>query len=127
MAIHRFASAIRDGRKLTLYGDGTTSRDYTYIDDVVKGIIAALDSPHQYGIFNLGGGEQLELRQLVSLLEAELGLSVELEYLPEQPGDPPHTRADISRAELELGWRPETPVREGLKHFVRWFLDQPML
>jgi UDP-glucuronate 4-epimerase len=125
MAIHRFARAILEGEPLTLYGDGSTSRDYTYIGDIVAGIIAALDSELPYGIFNLGGGEQLELRELVTLLEDAVGRKAQVEYLPEQAGDPPHTRADVSLAQQQLGWEPQVPVREGIVRFVDWFRQQP--
>lgn len=125
MAIHRFAHAIMRGEPLTLYGDGSTSRDYTYIDDIVAGIIGALDSELPHGIFNLGGGEQLELRELVALLEDAIGQKAVVNYLPEQAGDPPHTRADVSLAKKELGWEPEVPVREGIIRFVDWLQQQP--
>jgi UDP-glucuronate 4-epimerase len=125
MAMHRFARAIMQGEQLTLYGDGSTSRDYTYIDDIVAGIIAALDSDLRYGVFNLGGGEQLELRELVRLLEGALGKKAVINYLPEQPGDPPHTRADVSLAKEQLRWVPTVPVREGIVRFVDWLKQQP--
>jgi UDP-glucuronate 4-epimerase len=125
MAIHRFARAIMQGEPLTLYGDGSTSRDYTYVGDIVAGIIAALDSEVPYGICNLGGGEQLELRELVRLLEDALGKKAVVNYLPEQAGDPPHTRADVSLAKELLGWEPTVPVREGIVKFVEWLNQQP--
>jgi UDP-glucuronate 4-epimerase len=125
MAIHRFARAIMHGAPLTLYGDGSTSRDYTYIDDILSGIVAALDSELQKGTFNLGGGEQLELRNLVTLLEEAVGRKAIINYLPEQPGDPPHTRADVSLAKQQLGWEPMVPVREGIFRFVDWLKSQP--
>jgi UDP-glucuronate 4-epimerase len=125
MAIHRFARAIMRGEPITLFGDGSTSRDYTYIEDIVAGILAALDSPLPYGILNLGGGEQLELRQLVALLEGAVGKEARIEHLPEQPGDPPHTRADVSLAAAQLGWQPTVPVAEGIVRFVDWLKKQP--
>lgn len=124
MAIHRFARAIMSREPLALYGDGSTSRDYTYIDDIVAGIIAALDSELPYGIFNLGGGDQLELRELVRLLESEIGREARIEYQSEQAGDPPHTRADVKLAKEQLGWEPKVPVAEGVQRFVEWLKSE---
>lgn len=122
MAIHKFARAILDGAPLPVYGDGGTSRDYTYIDDVVAGVAAALDSAVPYGVYNLGGGTVLTLRELIGLLESALGRQARIEQLPEQPGDPPHTGADISRAAAELGYDPQTPPSVGIPRFVEWLL-----
>ncbi len=106
MAIHRFARAILAGEEITLYGDGSTSRDYTYIDDIVQGVLAALYSRQGYDVLNLGNSVATGLLALVRLLEAACGKQARLRFAPEQPGDPPHTCADISHASRSPGIRP---------------------
>jgi UDP-glucuronate 4-epimerase len=124
MAIHRFARAILDGSPLPLYGDGSTSRDYTYIDDIVQGVQLALDSTLPTGVFNLGGGHRLGLLELVRLLEQACGKTAQIEWLPTQPGDPPHTWADVSAARQQLGYAPRTEPAEGIAKFVAWLRAQ---
>ncbi|MCC7479800.1 GDP-mannose 4,6-dehydratase [bacterium] len=125
MAIHRFASAILRDAPLSLYGDGSSRRDYTYIDDVVAGLLAALDSPLAFGVFNLGTTETIALLDLVRLLEEVLGRRARLEHLPAQPGDPPYTCADISAARQALGYEPRTSLADGLARFRDWLAQQP--
>ena len=120
MAIHKFTRAILAGNEITLFGDGSTSRDYTYIDDIVSGVIAALDSNIQHGIYNLGNSETVSLIELVRTIERATGVEARLRYEPEQPGDPPHTSADIGRAVRELGFAPQTPIDLGVERFVSW-------
>jgi len=124
MAIHRFARAILEGEEFALYGDGHTSRDYTYIGDIVAGVLAALDGAQPYDVINLGNSEATELLELVRLLADACGLEARVEFLPEQPGDPPHTCADISHARLALGYSPRTPLPTGLALFVDWLRKQ---
>lgn len=124
MAIHKFARAIIAGEELTLFGDGSTSRDYTYIDDVVSGVVAALASRRGYGVFNLGGSERYSLLQLVRLLETACGKQARLVFAPEQPGDPPHTCADIALAREHLGFDPGTPLEQGLAEFIKWLASR---
>ncbi len=124
MAIHRFASAILRGEALTLYGDGSSQRDYTYIDDVVDGIVAALDSSQPFGVFNIGTTETIALLELVRLLEQTLGRSAKLQHLPVQPGDPPYTCADISAAHKALAYQPRIGLHEGLARFAAWLAGQ---
>ena len=120
MAIHRFARAILDGTPLTMYGDGSTSRDYTYIADVVGGILGALDSPVPHGVYNIGNNVAHKLADVVALLEQAIGKTATIEHLPEQPGDPPHTCADITAARRDLGYNPQTELSEGIRRFVDW-------
>jgi UDP-glucuronate 4-epimerase len=120
MAIHSFARAILAGEELTLYGDGSTRRDYTYIDDIVGGIVAAIDARLSYDVINLGNGNPVELRALVEMLEAVCGRQARVRHASEQPGDVPHTCADISHARDVLGYEPLTPASVGIPRFVEW-------
>ncbi len=122
LAIHKFTRLIADGLPVPVFGDGKTRRDYTYIDDIIEGIRAAIDydrSMHE--VINLGESETIELNKLVSLLESNLGKSAIIEQLPFQPGDVPQTYADISKARRLLGYDPQTKIEEGIKEFVDWF------
>jgi UDP-glucuronate 4-epimerase len=123
MAIHLFASRILDGQPLTINGDGSSSRDYTYIDDCVRGVVAAIDRAHRtpgYRIYNLGESETTTLLDLVRILEASIGKKALIEHRPDQPGDVPRTFADVSRARSELGYEPTTKVHDGIPKFVAW-------
>ena len=124
MAIHKFARLIREGKKIPLYGDGTSRRDYTYIDDIIGGIIGAVHHLHGYDIFNLGESQTTPLRELISLIEQALGKKAEVEELPEQPGDVPITYADIAKARRLLGYDPRVGIEEGVMRFVQWFRDR---
>lgn len=123
LAIHQFTKRIHAGQPIDQFGDGTTRRDYTYIDDIVQGTIAALkyDGP-RFDIFNLGESETIQLKDLISAIEAALGKRAKVNQLPEQPGDVPLTCADISKAKRLLGYKPTTRLSEGLPKFVEWFL-----
>lgn len=123
MAIHLFAKKILDGTPVTLYGDGSTSRDYTYIDDCVSGVVAAIDrasTTDGYRIYNLGCSATTTLAELVAIIEKATGKSAIIDRKPDQPGDVPRTFADVSRAEAELGYAPTTPVPVGIPKFVTW-------
>jgi UDP-glucuronate 4-epimerase len=121
MAIHQFVRLIEAGQPVPMFGDGSAKRDFTYIDDVVQGVLAALDQPFPYEIFNLGESETIELKALIQLIEQSLGKKARIEALPAQPGDMPVTYADITKAKALLGYRPSTPVKDGVKQFVEWF------
>ncbi|HOJ69312.1 MAG TPA: GDP-mannose 4,6-dehydratase [Candidatus Hydrogenedentes bacterium] len=123
MAIHKFARAILEGRALPMFGDGSSRRDYTYIDDIISGVLAAIDHPREYDIFNLGESRTVSLTELIALLEEVLGRRALIDRHPPQPGDVPITYADISRARELLGWEPRTPVEEGLRHFAAWLVN----
>jgi UDP-glucuronate 4-epimerase len=120
MAIHKFAHAILDGVPLTMYGDGSTSRDYTYIGDVIGGILGALENEIPYGVYNIGNNVAHKLRDVIALLEEVIGKKANIEQLLEQPGDPPHTCADITAARRDLGFDPVTELSEGIRRFVDW-------
>ncbi len=124
LAIHQFTRRIHEGQPIEQFGDGTTRRDYTYIDDIIQGVTAALAYEGQlFDIFNLGESETIELRELIKEIERALGCEAEIHQLPEQPGDVPITCADISKAQRLLGYKPTTPLRAGLPKFVDWFLE----
>lgn len=124
MAIHRFVRFIEDGRKVPVYGDGTARRDFTYIDDIAQGVLSALDRPFPYEVINLGESETIEIKDLIHLIEQALGKKAALEFLPPQLGDVPLTYADITKARRLLGYRPTTPVKEGINRFVTWYRDK---
>lgn len=121
LAIHKFARLILEGKPIPLFGDGTTRRDYTYIDDIIAGIRAAMiyrETP--YEIFNLGESETITLGELIRLLEKHLDRKACVERLPPQPGDVPATFADISKARRLLGYAPQTKIEEGIEKFSHW-------
>ena len=123
LAIHQFTRKIHAGEAIDQFGDGTTRRDYTYIDDIISGVVAALryDGP-LFDIFNLGESETIQLKELIRAIEEALGKSAKINQLPEQPGDVPLTCADISKAKRLLGYNPTTPLRIGLPKFIEWYL-----
>jgi UDP-glucuronate 4-epimerase len=124
LAIHQFTRRIYAGQPIEQFGDGTTRRDYTYIDDVIQGTMAALkyDGPLS-DIFNLGESETIQLKDLIAAIENALGRKAKINRLPEQPGDMPLTCADISKARKLLGYNPTTRFSDGLPRFVEWFLQ----
>jgi UDP-glucuronate 4-epimerase len=122
LAIHKFARLISAGEPVPVFGDGTTRRDYTYVDDIIAGVRAAIDyEASGYEVVNLGESRTVELRELISLLEKELGRDAVINRQPLQPGDVPQTFADISKARRLLGYDPQTPIEEGIRRFVEWF------
>jgi UDP-glucuronate 4-epimerase len=122
LAIHQFTRKIDNDEAIDQFGDGTTRRDYTYIDDIIEGTLAALhyDGP-LFDVFNLGENETIELRQLIGAIERSLGKKAKINQLPEQPGDVPLTCADISKAKKLLGYNPRTKLDQGLPKFVEWY------
>ena len=121
MAIHKFTDLLARGEEVPLFGDGGSRRDYTFIDDIVDGVVAALDLAPGFEILNLGGAETTRLDDLVRWLAAELGAEPRIRHLPEQPGDVPITYADVTKAGRLLGYSPKVPIRDGLKRFVAWY------
>lgn len=123
LAIHRFTHRIHSGLAIDQFGDGTTRRDYTYIDDIIQGTMAALKYDGAlFDVFNLGESETIQLSDLVAAIETALDKKAKINRLPEQPGDVPLTCADISKAKRLLGYNPTTPFAEGLPQFINWFL-----
>jgi UDP-glucuronate 4-epimerase len=121
MAIHQFARHITDGTEIPFFGDGSSARDYTYVDDITSGVIAAMTPPRPFAIYNLGGAATTTLRELVDHLERALGRKARLRQLPDQPGDVPQTWADVTLATAELGYRPTTVVADGIQKFCSWY------
>ena len=123
LAIHQFTRRIYAGQPIDQFGDGSTRRDYTYIDDVIQGTMAALKyDGSRYDIFNLGESDTIQLKELISAIENALGRKAKINRLPEQPGDMPLTCADISKARKLLGYNPTMKFSEGLPKFIDWFL-----
>ncbi len=121
LAIHKFARLIMAGQPIPVFGNGETRRDYTFIDDIIAGVRAAIDYDRsQYEVVNLGNNQTLTLRDMIACLEAALGKPATIERLPDQPGDVPQTWADISKAQALLGYVPRTSHTEGLKRFSDW-------
>jgi UDP-glucuronate 4-epimerase len=124
MAIHQFTRRIHQGGEITLFGDGSSRRDYTYIDDAIDGTMGALSREHGYEVYNIGESKTTSLLELVQWIEEEMGKRAVVEYLPTQPGDVERTYADIRKAIERLGYRPRTDVREGLARFIRWYIEE---
>jgi UDP-glucuronate 4-epimerase len=120
LAIHKFAALIEAGKPIPLFGDGSTSRDYTFVDDIVAGILAAVEYKTTFDVFNLGNCHPVKLMELVRELEKSLGKRADIEWLPPQPGDVPITWADISKAKRLLGYEPRVALRDGIERFVKW-------
>lgn len=122
LAIHKFAKLMTQRKPIPVFGDGSTRRDYTYIDDIIDGVMAAIDyDQSNYEVINLGESRTVELRELISLLQKELDLHATIDRQPPQPGDVPQTFADISKARALLGYNPRTQIEDGLRRFVEWF------
>jgi UDP-glucuronate 4-epimerase len=125
LAIHKFARLISAGKPVPIYGDGTTRRDYTFVDDIISGVEAAISyDQSQFEIINLGESETVELRRLVEVIERAIGTRAILDRQPEQPGDVPITYANIDKARRLLGYSPQTSFEAGIEKFVAWFKDQ---
>ena len=124
MAIHHFTRSIHEGRKISLFGDGSSRRDYTYIDDAVGGTLAAIRREHGFEVYNIGESQTIALAELIAAIEEQVGKKAVIEHLPEQPGDVKLTYAKIEKARERLGYNPKTQIREGLARFVRWYLEE---
>ena len=122
LAIHKFAKLISAGKSIPVFGDGTTRRDYTFVEDIIGGVVAAIHyDKSDYDVFNLGESRTVELRELISLLEKELDTHATIDRQPPQPGDVPQTFADITKARTLLGYNPQTQIEAGLHRFIEWF------
>ena len=120
MAIRMFADRIRRGEEIPVFGDGSTERDYTYVDDIVQGLLGAIARDDVFEIYNLGESHTVTLSRLIELLETTLGKKARLKSLPDQPGDVKRTFASIDKARKNLGYAPSTPIEEGLRRFAQW-------
>ncbi len=126
MAIHKFCRKALDDEPIPMFGDGESSRDYTYIDDIIDGMAGALErAPDGFTLYNLGGTQPVTLRALVGAIGRALSKEPRIEQLPMQPGDVMHTWADVSAAARDLGYNPRVGLAEGLARFVTWLEAQP--
>jgi UDP-glucuronate 4-epimerase len=123
LAIAKFTRLIDRGEPVPIFGDGTTRRDYTFVSDIVDGIVRAIANCMDNHIYNLGNSHPIELRDLVAAIASALGKTPRIRHLPEQPGDVRQTYADISRATSELGYTPMTPLSEGLSRYIAWYRE----
>jgi UDP-glucuronate 4-epimerase len=124
MAIHQFTRRILEGKPVPMFGDGTTRRDYTYVDDITGGLVQCVDTPLGYEVLNLGEHHTTELRELIAIIEKHTGRSAMIDRQPEQPGDVRVTYADIGRARELIGYNPQIGMDEGVRRFVQWYLEQ---
>src|SRR5438876_2663211 len=128
LAIHQFTRRIYAGQPIDQFGDGSTRRDYTYIDDVIQGTMAALQYDGSlFDVFNLGENDTIQLKDLIAAIENALGKKAKINQLPEQPGDMPLTCADISKARKLLDYNPTTRLQDGLPRFIDWLLQSPRM
>jgi UDP-glucuronate 4-epimerase len=127
MAPYKFMKLIMEGKEVPFFGDGDSQRDYTYVGDIVKGFLAALEKNISFDIINLGNSKPEKLSALIHTLEEYTGKKAKIKHLPAQPGDVPVTYADISKAKRILGWQPETSFDEGVKSMVRWYREASAL
>ncbi len=127
MAIHKFTRAILNGEPLPIFGDGSTQRDYTYIDDIIDGVVRCVDTPFDFEVFNLGEHHTTSLSELIGLIEEATGREAKLDRQPLQPGDVTITFADIAHAREKLGYSPRFTMEEGIGRFVAWYRTQNQL
>ncbi len=123
LAIHKFARLMEQGKPISIYGDGTMSRDFTYIDDIIDGTVAAMEKCAGFNIYNLGESRPITVNDLVAEIEKALGKKAIKEYVPPQPGDVERTYADVTNAAEELGYKPATTIEKGLVEFVTWLRE----
>jgi UDP-glucuronate 4-epimerase len=127
LAIHKFTKLIINDQEVPFYGDGTTERDYTFIDDIIEGVVKAIQwvqaGQGLYEIFNLGESRTVNLKEMVTTLEKEIGKKAKLKVLPMQPGDVQRTYADITKAQKILGYQPTTAFEDGIKQFIQWYKE----
>jgi nucleoside-diphosphate-sugar epimerase len=127
LAIHSFARKMVEGETLTLFGDGSQARDYTYCDDIVAGVLAAItwtaNAPIGVQTFNLGGNRSIPTEAMVAEIARALGVEPKIEWAPMQPGDVQQTAADLTKSGAMLGYAPKTPFPEGIRRFIRWFRE----
>lgn len=124
LAIRKFTELIDNNQPITMYGDGTTQRDYTFISDIIDCVVSLLDKQFNFEIINLGNSSPIQLTNLIKLIEQELGKKTKIKKLPEQPGDVHRTYADIRKAERFLDYRPKVSIEEGIRLFVAWYKER---
>jgi UDP-glucuronate 4-epimerase len=121
MAIHAFTAAVLQGREIPMFGDGSTERDYTFVSDIVQGVLGAVDHDEPYAVYNLGESRTIALKRLIELIGENAGRKPLVKMLPEQPGDVKRTCASIDRARRGLGYDPKVPIEDGIREFVAWY------
>lgn len=124
MAPFKFVDRVFRGEEIQQYGDGSSSRDYTYIDDIVDGVIRSLDRPLGYQIFNLGNGNPVGLREFIQIVEKVTGKAATIRILPDQPGDVPRTAADVTKARTLLGYTPKVSFTDGITRLTEWYRSE---
>ena len=124
MAVAKFTRLIHDGKPIQVYGDGSAQRDFTYVGDIIEGLLKAVYTPSRYEIVNLGGANTIEVNRLIELIEGALGKKAEIKYLPPVPGDVPITYADAAKAKELLGFTAAVRIDEGVERYVKWFLER---
>ena len=123
MAVYKFTDRIAKGLAIERYGKGDMQRDFTYVDDIIEGIMLALEKPFDFEIINLGNNKPVQLNRLIELIEQNLGKKANIIEKPVPKGDVPITYADISKAKRLLGWQPKTSIEKGIKRFVEWYKE----
>jgi len=124
MAINKFTRLIDEGKEIQIFGNGSSKRDYTYVDDIGDVILNVLNTDFGFEIFNIGSSRPIELMYLISLIEKELDRKAKIRHLPPQLGDSPVTYADITRAERMLKFKPKVSIEEGIKKFIDWYKEE---
>ena len=123
MAIHKFTRLMDQGEKIPIYGDGSSRRDYTYIDDLIEGILSVIHHHKGFEVYNLGESQTTSLKELIKLIEGALGKKAMIEMLEPQPGDVSVTYADVSKAKRMLKYQPKVKMEEGIRRFVEWYKE----
>jgi UDP-glucuronate 4-epimerase len=121
MAPFKFIDRVSRGVEIQQFGDGSSSRDYTYISDIVDGVVRAIDRPHKYEVFNLGKGSGTSLKEFIDLVQKHVGKKATIKVMPDQPGDVPYTCADVAKASEMLGYKAKVPFDEGIRRTVQWY------
>lgn len=127
MAIHKFVRLITQKKIIQIFDNGESSRDYTYIDDIIEGVIRAFNKVNDFEVFNLGSSNPIKLKELVEIIGKELGMKPKIEKLPSQPGDVPTTFANIKKAKKILGWIPKISLNNGIEEFIEWYREKESL
>lgn len=124
MAVYKFTKAINAGDAIEVYGDGTAKRDFTYVDDIIAGVIAAIDKKFEFELINLGNNNPVEVNRLIAVIEDGLGKKATIQQGDPHPGDVPITYADVTKAKKLLGYEPKIKIEEGIKKFVEWYKNE---
>jgi UDP-glucuronate 4-epimerase len=124
LAIRKFAARMLRGETIPVFGDGSAVRDFTFVEDLVDGLVAALDRPIGFALVNFGAGRTISVSEVIAHLEKALGVEARVEHLPRQPGDVTRTWADVTIARERLGYDPKTPFDEGIARFTAWLREQ---